>query len=106
MKVDRIIGSHSLPSCRDRLIDVLLLRRMHANERLDRFDHTLSITDQVVVNFLQRQILDNPGKQAGKVQDLAMCAAHSREAMAICKELCELGVNVALIIALVLDDLL
>ena len=69
-------------------------------------DHTLSIADQVVVNFLQGQILDDPGKQAGKVQDLAMCAAHGREAVAICKELCELGINVALIIALVLDDLL
>ena len=58
-----------------------------------------------MVNFLQRQILDDPTEQTRKMQDFTMRAAHSRKAMDISEEVCELRIDISLIVTLMLDHL-
>jgi hypothetical protein len=94
-----------LLSCRDCFVDVIFLRRMHADERPDRLDHSLGLANPIMVDLLHRPILDDPGQQAGKVQDLAVGAAHGGKAGAVGENLCQPRIDVAFIVALMIDDL-
>ena len=46
--------------CGHGLVNVLLLSSVHAYQRLDRLDHSLSVSNEIAVDLLRRQILRDP----------------------------------------------
>ena len=89
----------------DGIVDILLLRRVDAHQRLDRFEDTLGIANQVTVDLLRRQVLDQAGEEAREVKYLAVGPAHGRETVPIREDLRKSRIDAALVFAFVLDDL-
>src|SRR6266853_1881241 len=88
------------------LIDVLLLRGMHAHQGLDRLDDPLGVADEIAVDILRRQVLHNTRQQPRQMQDLAMGPAHGGEAAALLENADKLRIDIAFVVALVRDNLL
>jgi hypothetical protein len=70
----------------------------------ERFDHALGLANPVMVDFLRRPVLDDPGQQPGKVQNFTMCTAHRGKTGAVGEKRCEPRIDIAFIVALAFDD--
>lgn len=46
--------------CGHGLVNVLFLSSVHAYQRLDRLDHSLSVSNEIAVDLFRRQILRDP----------------------------------------------
>ncbi len=87
------------------LVNIFFLSIVDAHERLDQFNYTLRIPDQVPIDFNGREAFGEPSKEPRQVDDLPVGSAHRLESVTIEKEFADLRVDSAFILAFVLDDL-
>ena len=87
------------------LVDVFFLGVMNTHKRLDRFDDTLRVANEIAVRIVGRQPVGNVAQKAAEMHDFAMGSPHRAEAMTVREVSGKSWVDFGFVVFLVPHDL-